>query len=857
VTCTTSAPLAVGDTVSYQVTVSVGSGFGQATLDNTAQIASTPVGDPDPANDDATDSDTVVRVADLSVTIDDAPDPVVLGNDVTYTFHVHNAGPSDAANVAVTSALPAELDWVSGDPGCSFALGIVVCDAGTIAAGGNASFDVVLTPNVTGVVGLDAAVGTSATDSDLSNNDATAGTTVLAPPPLDVDLGVSLGDTPDPVGEDGALSYALSVDNAGPGNADNVTLTQQLPPTTTFQSASPGCSELAGVVTCNVGTLNTGASYGATVIVTAPSSVQALSSTLSAATTSNDSNPANDDATAPTAMVGGGGGPWSADLGVTVTDAPDPVNAGGSVTYSIGVSNAGPDDATNTTVSFTLPPGASFTSATPSQGTCSQAAGVVTCPLATVANGGAASISVVVILHTEGVAAASATVSSPVPDPVGANNAAGTTTTVNPVADLAVTKTDNATTVTAGTSATYTISLSNAGPSSAAAGVVVVDHIPVGTTAHVTDPSCAIAGTDVTCTTSSPLASGASVSWQVVLDVPLEYAGTGVDNVAAVQSTPTFDPNAANDTAADHDGLAPAGADLTIFKEDVPDPVNAGERITYTITVTNEGPADAEDVVITDPVPAATTVDDVKDGGTESAGVVTWNVGDIAVGQSVSVHLIVLVDANHDGDVTNTATVASATPDPDPTDNSATAVTTDDPAGADLDLVKTVDADSAAVGDVVTYEITVTNHGPADATGVIVKDALPKGLDYISSKADRGSYDEHSGHWNVGDLPLDAVATLHVRTRITSDAHGTLTNLATVAGLDQTDQTPANDEAEANVEVLAADVEIVDPTPDDEALAFTGWNFGLAFEITLFLLIMGIGLMVVGRRLEHRSSPEG
>jgi uncharacterized repeat protein (TIGR01451 family) len=256
-------------------------------------------------------------------------------------------------------------------------------------------------------------------------------------------------------------------------------------------------------------------------------------------------------------------------------------------------------------------------------------------------------------------------------------------------------------------------------------------------------------------------------------------------------------------------------------------------------------------------VPAATTVDDVKDGGTESAGVVTWNVGDIAVGQSVSVHLIVLVDANHDGDVTNTATVASATPDPDPTDNSATAVTTDDPAGADLDLVKTVDADSAAVGDVVTYEITVTNHGPADATGVIVKDALPKGLDYISSKADRGSYDEHSGHWNVGDLPLDAVATLHVRTRITSDAHGTLTNLATVAGLDQTDQTPANDEAEANVEVLAADVEIVDPTPDDEALAFTGWNFGLAFEITLFLLIMGIGLMVVGRRLEHRSPPEG
>ena len=218
-------------------------------------------------------------------------------------------------------------------------------------------------------------------------------------------------------------------------------------------------------------------------------------------------------------------------------------------------------------------------------------------------------------------------------------------------------------------------------------------------------------------------------------------------------------------------------------------------------------------------------------------------------------HLIVLVDVNHDGDVTNTATVASSSVDPDPSDNSATAVTTDDPTGVDLDLEKSVDEDSAAVGDVVTYTITVSNAGPADATGVVVKDALPKGLEHVSSKADRGSYNEHSGRWTVGDLGADQRASLHIRARITDDASRTLTNHATVAGLDQTDRTPANDEAEANVEVLASDVEIVDPSPEEEALAFTGWNFGLAFQIVLLLLILGVALTLLGKRLERDRDP--
>jgi uncharacterized repeat protein (TIGR01451 family) len=424
---------------------------------------------------------------------------------------------------------------------------------------------------------------------------------------------------------------------------------------------------------------------------------------------------------------------------------------------------------------------------------------------------------------------------------------------VNPVADLSISKTDGATSVTPGTSPTYTITLSNAGPSAAAAGVVVADPVPAGTTLNGTPPGCSVNAGAVTCTTTAPLAASATVSWQVTLDVPLSYTGVALDNTASIQSSPTTDPVAANDSATDHDDVVAPPADLSIFKEDMPDPVFAGERITYTITVSNAGPGTAEDVVVTDAVPAATTVDEILDGGTESGGVITWNLGTLAAGASATVRLVVVVDVNHDGDVTNVASVASSTTDPDPSDDSATAVTTDDPADVDLALEKTVDETSAKPGDVVTYTIVVSNAGPADATGVVVGDPLPNGLHYVSSKADRGSYDEDSSRWLVGDLPADEDATLEIRARITGAAAESVRNVATVVALDQSDPTPANDRAEAEVEVLGSDVEIVDPVTDGEALAYTGWNFGFAVRLAMILLLLGLALMRFGSRLERRG----
>ncbi len=84
-------------------------------------------------------------------------------------------------------------------------------------------------------------------------------------------------------------------------------------------------------------------------------------------------------------------------------------------------------------------------------------------------------------------------------------------TIVLPAVDMIVTKTDGVASITAGTSTTYTITLTNGGPSTELAGAVLSDPIPAGTTGTETEPNCSISGGTFTCTTTAPIAPGDSV----------------------------------------------------------------------------------------------------------------------------------------------------------------------------------------------------------------------------------------------------------------------------------------------------------------------------------------------------------
>ena len=119
-----------------------------------------------------------------------------------------------------------------------------------------------------------------------------------------------------------------------------------------------------------------------------------------------------------------------ADLGITMTDSPDPQVVGGNVTYSIGVNNTGPDTAGVVTVTDTLPASVTFVSASASQGACTQSAGTVTCNLGTLSSGASATITIVVTAPAAGTLNNTARVSSAAVDANAENNSASASTGV-------------------------------------------------------------------------------------------------------------------------------------------------------------------------------------------------------------------------------------------------------------------------------------------------------------------------------------------------------------------------------------------------------------------------------------------
>ena len=106
-------------------------------------------------------------------------------------------------------------------------------------------------------------------------------------------------------------------------------------------------------------------------------------------------------------------------------------------------------------------------------------------------------------------------------------------------------------------------------------------------------------------------------------------------------------------------------ADMTISKSDGPDPVTAGELLTYTLVVTNNGPAVATDVSVVDLLPAGTSCVGAAPTQGLCNGGVSCQVADLAVGGSATMESVVRVDSDTPaGDVTNNARVTAANPDP-------------------------------------------------------------------------------------------------------------------------------------------------------------------------------------------------
>lgn len=242
-------------------------------------------------------------------------------------------------------------------------------------------------------------------------------------------------------------------------------------------------------------------------------------------------------------------------------------------------------------------------------------------------------------------------------------------------ADLAISS-SGPSSVTAGTNAAYTITITNNGPS-AASGVSLTDILPTGSTfvsmtqTGGTDVfTLAQAGGTATETAAADIASGSSDTFTLVVSAPATLTpGANFSNTASVSST-TTDPNASNNTSTVAGSIVGASADLAVTNTGPSGATEGDNSITYTLTVTNNGPNSATGVVLTDALGTNLKFVSATGSYTQSGGVVTFNLGTIGVGGSVI--LTVTAQALEDGTLTNSASVSATSADPTAGNNSAT-----------------------------------------------------------------------------------------------------------------------------------------------------------------------------------------
>lgn len=767
----------------------------------------------EPGEDDQASVTVTPSAIDLSLTktVDDNTPNV--GQNVTFTITVANAGPDGATGVEVTDALPAGLTFVSATPSQGTYDNVTgIWTVGAVAASDSETLTLVATVASTGAK-INTAEVTDATEADsdstpdngVPTEDDQASVTVT-PTVIDLSLTKTVDNAAANVGQN--VTFTVTVLNAGPDGATGVAVLDTLPAGLTFVSATPSQGTYDnGTGVWTVGSVASSANASLQIVATVASAgAKVNTAQVSAAdqadvdSTPNNNNASEDDQASVTVT------PPAIDLSLTKTVNDATPDVGQNVTFTVTVANGGPDDATNVEVTDLLPAGLTFVSSTPSQGTYNSATGIWT--VGSIADGANASLQIVATVASVGAKINTAQVSdadqTDTDSTPGNNNASEddqASVTVTPtVIDLSLTKTVNSATVDLNQNATFTVTVSNAGPD-AATGVAVLDQLPAGLTFVSSTPSQGTYSSATGIWTVGSIASGGSATLQIVATVATAGTKTNTAQVSAAdQADSDSTPN--NSVATEDDqasvNVSPAQIDLSLTKTVNNATPDIASNVTFTITVSNAGPAAATGVAVTDALPAGLTfVSATPSVGTYSNATGIWTVGNLASGANATLALVATVSTA--GAKVNTAQVTAASPsdiDSTPNNNVASeddqASVTVTPQLADLSLTKTVNTSTPLIGSNVTFTLTVSNAGPAGATSVSVEDVLPSGLTFVSATASQGTFAAATGLWTVGSLASGANATLQIVATVTST--GTIVNTAQVETVTQgdPDSTPGN-----------------------------------------------------------------
>ncbi|MGD0085487.1 MAG: hypothetical protein ABSD78_20230, partial [Acidimicrobiales bacterium] len=354
-------------------------------------------------------------------------------------------------------------------------------------------------------------------------------------------------------------------------------------------------------------------------------------------------------------------------------------------------------------------------------------------------------------------------------------------------ANVSISKSSSNSSPADGAEDTYTISAQNNGPV-AATGVVVTDPLPTGlvyvsSLASIGTVSEAnVNGIQTVTWTIGTMSDATSGSLAITVEVDAS-SGTIINTATETQTNTNLTGTQVASTA-----ITPTSvADVTMTKTVATASPADGSQDTYTLTVLNGGPAPAQSVVVTDPLPNGLTYDSsTPSAGTSasaSGSTVTWTIGTLAANTRATLTITVTVTSGS-GSIVNTATEtqSSSTPDPSGADSTTASATITPTPVANVVITKTVSNSAPTSGSSITYTLTVTNNGPDSASTVAVSDPLPTGVTETATgtpSQGTATFNNVSDTlaWTVGTLADGASATETIN--VTVNNTGVITNTAT------------------------------------------------------------------------------